>query len=264
MNVDVQTMDWGTLMQRRASQNSPTSVAGTYTSRRSADEQLRPGRPSPLRANGKQGWFGWPTTERSRRCGKRGSMRRTRPRARSSASKLQMQSGRTCRYPVGRLLNASGSVAAGAASRADAAVLPTAPHMSLAIDEHFHRFVQRVVRLTSVDATPSPPGLRARPGSAAGFSIECNHFAPPAGRSQFAACWRGCGGDDRAKPNARRARQMPGFVADMDAAGLGSRGRSTWRWPSRTARSKTRLRGTLHNLARRTARAAGHIDGVSA
>ena len=64
MNVEVQTMDWGTLMQRRASQNPPaaggwnlhfTTIAGM--------NNFDPAGHLALRANGKQGWFGWPTSE---------------------------------------------------------------------------------------------------------------------------------------------------------------------------------------------------------
>ncbi|MGI4861613.1 MAG: M81 family metallopeptidase [Janthinobacterium lividum] len=53
-----------------------------------------------------------------------------------------------------------------------------------------------------------------------GFSIECNHFAPPAGRSQFRCLLNGADilSDARdASPLALG--EMPGFVADMDAAG---------------------------------------------
>ncbi|MGI4983905.1 MAG: M81 family metallopeptidase, partial [Janthinobacterium lividum] len=53
-----------------------------------------------------------------------------------------------------------------------------------------------------------------------GFSIECNRFAPPAGRSQFRCLLSG----EDIVTDARSASplalgEMPGFVAAMDAAG---------------------------------------------
>ncbi len=62
LNVDYQVMDWGTLVSRRAKQDPPsqggwnvfhTTWGGLATS--------NPGSSYPLRGNGKQGWFGWPT-----------------------------------------------------------------------------------------------------------------------------------------------------------------------------------------------------------
>jgi peptide/nickel transport system substrate-binding protein len=62
INVDYQSMDWGTLVARRATMASPdrggwnvfaTTWGGLGTS--------NPGSSYPLRANGKAAWFGWPT-----------------------------------------------------------------------------------------------------------------------------------------------------------------------------------------------------------
>jgi peptide/nickel transport system substrate-binding protein len=62
MNVDYQVMDWGTLVARRAKQDPPeqggwnifcTTWGGLAVS--------NPGSSYPLRGNGTQGWFGWPT-----------------------------------------------------------------------------------------------------------------------------------------------------------------------------------------------------------
>ena len=55
-----------------------------------------------------------------------------------------------------------------------------------------------------------------------GFSIECNRFAPPATRADFAArCW--VEGEevisDARGASPKALGEMPGFVADMDAAG---------------------------------------------
>jgi peptide/nickel transport system substrate-binding protein len=65
LNVDYQVMDWGTLVARRAKMDPPsqggwnvfhTTWGGLATS--------NPGSSFPLRGNGKQGWFGWPTDTR--------------------------------------------------------------------------------------------------------------------------------------------------------------------------------------------------------
>jgi peptide/nickel transport system substrate-binding protein len=62
LNVEYQVMDWGTLVARRAKQDPPaqggwnvfhTTWGGLSTS--------NPGSSFPLRGNGRQGWFGWPT-----------------------------------------------------------------------------------------------------------------------------------------------------------------------------------------------------------
>ena len=62
LNVDYQVMDWGTLVARRAKMDPPsqggwnifcTTWGGLATS--------NPGSSFPLRANGKDAWFGWPT-----------------------------------------------------------------------------------------------------------------------------------------------------------------------------------------------------------
>ncbi len=62
LNVEYQSMDWGTLVSRRAKMDPPdqggwnsfcTTWAGLSVS--------NPGSSYPLRGNGKKGWFGWPT-----------------------------------------------------------------------------------------------------------------------------------------------------------------------------------------------------------
>jgi peptide/nickel transport system substrate-binding protein len=62
MDVDFQVMDWGTLVARRAKPDPPdqggwnvfcTTWQGLWTA--------NPGNSFPLRANGRQAWFGWPT-----------------------------------------------------------------------------------------------------------------------------------------------------------------------------------------------------------
>jgi peptide/nickel transport system substrate-binding protein len=63
MKVDLQTMDWGTLIQRRGKQDPPskggwnlvfTSLNGSGT--------MDPAGHIGLRGNGRQAWAGWPTS----------------------------------------------------------------------------------------------------------------------------------------------------------------------------------------------------------
>ncbi|WP_082163383.1 M81 family metallopeptidase [Caballeronia mineralivorans] len=74
---------------------------------------------------------------------------------------------------------------------------------------------------TSADASTVSTGSSASPRIALlGFSIECNHFAPPAGRSQFRCLLADDAVvDDARSPTPVALGEMPGFVADMDAAG---------------------------------------------
>ena len=57
--VDYQSMDWGTLVQRRASKE-----AGVWSSFATTYEGMTVANPAshiPMRGNGADGWFGWPT-----------------------------------------------------------------------------------------------------------------------------------------------------------------------------------------------------------
>jgi len=61
-NVDMQAMDWTTMMMRRTSK-APSDKGGwnlfhTWTS---APDMLSPALNIPLRGNGAKAWFGWPT-----------------------------------------------------------------------------------------------------------------------------------------------------------------------------------------------------------
>lgn len=64
-NVDVQTMDWGTAVQRRNSKepisNGGWSVAFTGNT---GPNNLDPAGHLALRGNGEKAWFGWPTSEK--------------------------------------------------------------------------------------------------------------------------------------------------------------------------------------------------------
>lgn len=65
LNVDVQTMDWGTAVQRRNSQE-PISKGGwnvAFTGL-TGPNNLDPAGHLALRGNGKQAWWGWPTSAR--------------------------------------------------------------------------------------------------------------------------------------------------------------------------------------------------------
>jgi peptide/nickel transport system substrate-binding protein len=58
-------MDWGTLVQRRSSKETPAK--GGWNAFTTTYEGLTVADPSsnvPLRGNGAQGWFGWPTSPR--------------------------------------------------------------------------------------------------------------------------------------------------------------------------------------------------------
>ncbi|HWL81981.1 MAG TPA: ABC transporter substrate-binding protein [Roseomonas sp.] len=65
LNVNFASMDWGTLVQRRTSKEPPEQggwnvFPTTYEGLTVADPSSHP----PLRGNGPQGWFGWPTSPR--------------------------------------------------------------------------------------------------------------------------------------------------------------------------------------------------------
>ncbi|MBO1076883.1 ABC transporter substrate-binding protein [Roseomonas marmotae] len=65
LNVEYASMDWGTLVQRRTSKSPPDK--GGWSAFPTTYEGLTVADPSshvPLRGNGEQGWFGWPTSPR--------------------------------------------------------------------------------------------------------------------------------------------------------------------------------------------------------
>jgi peptide/nickel transport system substrate-binding protein len=59
-NVDAQSMDWGTLVQRRAKKDAPEQGGWNIfcTTWEGLDVSV-PGSHQPLRGNGTDGWFGW-------------------------------------------------------------------------------------------------------------------------------------------------------------------------------------------------------------
>jgi peptide/nickel transport system substrate-binding protein len=61
MNVDLQTMDWGSVVQRRASREPPSkrgwNIFFTYLT---GTNEFSPAAHLGLRANGDRAWFGWP------------------------------------------------------------------------------------------------------------------------------------------------------------------------------------------------------------
>jgi peptide/nickel transport system substrate-binding protein len=65
LTVDFQAMDWGSLIQRRASQ-SPADKGGWSAFNTALDGVTvsNPGGNFALRGSGKQAWYGWPTDER--------------------------------------------------------------------------------------------------------------------------------------------------------------------------------------------------------
>ncbi len=63
MNVDYQAVDWGTIMQRRTSKAPPGHGGwSAFCTRFLGSEVFSPGVNSPLRSNGAQAWFGWPSS----------------------------------------------------------------------------------------------------------------------------------------------------------------------------------------------------------
>ena len=65
IKVDYQTMDWGSLVARRANQGPPDKGGwAAFTSIASGFTASGPGSYLPMRGNGTKGWFGWPTDER--------------------------------------------------------------------------------------------------------------------------------------------------------------------------------------------------------
>ncbi|HEY4043018.1 MAG TPA: ABC transporter substrate-binding protein [Rhodopila sp.] len=62
MNVDVQVTDWGSVVQRRASRKPPDQGGwNVFFTAFGGIDQFTPAGHLPLRANGTDGWFGWPT-----------------------------------------------------------------------------------------------------------------------------------------------------------------------------------------------------------
>ncbi len=62
LNVQYQSMDWGTLVTRRA-EHKPAQQGGwnSFCTTWGGLQVSNPGGSYPLRGNGKAGWFGWPT-----------------------------------------------------------------------------------------------------------------------------------------------------------------------------------------------------------
>ena len=62
INVDYQTMDWGTLVSRRPKMEPPDKGGwNVFCTTWGGLPVSNPGSSYPLRGNGKAGWFGWPT-----------------------------------------------------------------------------------------------------------------------------------------------------------------------------------------------------------
>lgn len=65
LNVDFMAMDWGSLVSRRANQSAPDKGGwNSFCTLWGGLTVSNPGSSYPLRANGKHGWFGWPTDEK--------------------------------------------------------------------------------------------------------------------------------------------------------------------------------------------------------
>ena len=65
LKVDLQSMDWGSVVTRRANQNPVDQGGwGAFITVMSPLTAANPGSMLPLRGNGRKGWFGWPTDDR--------------------------------------------------------------------------------------------------------------------------------------------------------------------------------------------------------
>ncbi len=65
MNVDYQALDLGTVLQRRMSRSAPSAGGwNAFCTRFAGSEVVSPAVHSPLRSNGAQAWFGWPSSPR--------------------------------------------------------------------------------------------------------------------------------------------------------------------------------------------------------
>lgn len=65
MTVDYQALDWGTVVQRRASKSPPARGGwNAFCTNLSGDDLATPATHPPLRGNGGQAWSGWPTSPR--------------------------------------------------------------------------------------------------------------------------------------------------------------------------------------------------------
>ncbi len=65
LNVDLQSMDWGSVVTRRANPNPLDQGGwGAFVTVMSPLTAANPGSMLSLRGNGRKGWFGWPTDER--------------------------------------------------------------------------------------------------------------------------------------------------------------------------------------------------------
>lgn len=62
LNVEYTSMDWGTLVTRRANREPPEKGGwNAFTTTWTGINFINPGNHPPLRGNGAGGWFGWPT-----------------------------------------------------------------------------------------------------------------------------------------------------------------------------------------------------------
>ncbi|MGI4861615.1 MAG: ABC transporter substrate-binding protein [Janthinobacterium lividum] len=109
MNVDVQTMDWGTLMQRRASQSAPAAGGwNVHFTTLSGMNNFDPASHLALRANGRQGWFGWPTSDKIEALREQWFDAPDNDARRKICAALQMQVWQDVPYiPLGAYYNAS-------------------------------------------------------------------------------------------------------------------------------------------------------------
>ena len=98
VNVDYQATDWGTVVQRRALTKPPAEGGwNLFCTGFSGLDWFTPASHLPLRGNGKDAWFGWPTMPKIEELRTPGSTPRTWRRRRRSVSKFSSRRSTTFR-----------------------------------------------------------------------------------------------------------------------------------------------------------------------
>jgi peptide/nickel transport system substrate-binding protein len=102
LTVDFQSMDWGSVVTRRTSQN-PTDKGGwsAFITALDGVTVSNPGGNFALRGSGQKAWFGWPTDDKLESCVMPGSTPRTWRHKKRLPSKSRCRAWKPC--PTSRL-----------------------------------------------------------------------------------------------------------------------------------------------------------------
>ncbi len=109
MSVDYQAADWGTVLQRRANKSPPAQGGwNAFCTSLSGNELATPATHAPLRGNGGQAWFGWPTDAKIEALREEWFDAPDLTRQKQIASEIQAQAFRDVPYwPLGSFYNLS-------------------------------------------------------------------------------------------------------------------------------------------------------------